>query len=43
MRDNGKDSAGPIAQAFNPWGYAVAGVSIRFSSQVCGKPGRDAW
>jgi acetyl esterase/lipase len=34
MADNGKDSAGPIAQAFNPRGYAVAGVSIRSSSQV---------
>jgi acetyl esterase/lipase len=34
MADNGKDSAGPIAAAFNPRGYAVAGVSIRSSSQA---------
>jgi acetyl esterase/lipase len=34
MADNGKDSAGPIAAFFNPLGYAVAGVSIRASSQA---------
>ncbi|MEV6303029.1 alpha/beta hydrolase [Actinoplanes sp. NPDC051861] len=34
MADNGKDSAGPFAEAFNPRGYAVAGVSIRSSSQA---------
>jgi len=32
--DNGKDRAGGIAQELNPAGYAVAGVSIRSSSQV---------
>ncbi|MBF9135051.1 alpha/beta hydrolase [Plantactinospora sp. S1510] len=33
MRDNGKDSAGPIAGIFTARGYAVAGVSIRSSGQ----------
>lgn len=32
--DAGKSSAGPIAAQLNPAGYAVAGVSIRSSSQV---------
>jgi len=32
--DGGKNSAGPIAAQLNPAGYAVAGVSIRSSSQV---------
>ncbi|GAA0930140.1 alpha/beta hydrolase [Virgisporangium aurantiacum] len=34
LADNGKDSAGPIAEVFNPLGYAVAGVSIRSSTQA---------
>jgi acetyl esterase/lipase len=34
MADNGKDSAGPIAAVFTARGYAVAGVSIRSSSQA---------
>lgn len=34
LADNGKDSAGQIAEVFNPWGYAVAGVSIRASTQA---------
>jgi acetyl esterase/lipase len=33
MRDNGKESAGPIASIFTARGYAVAGVSIRSSGQ----------
>jgi acetyl esterase/lipase len=32
--DTGKNTAGPIAAQLNPLGYAVAGVSIRSSSQV---------
>ncbi len=32
--DTGKNSAGGIAAQLNPVGYAVAGVSIRSSSQV---------
>lgn len=34
LADNGKDSAGPIADVFTAKGYAVAGVSIRSSSQA---------
>jgi acetyl esterase/lipase len=34
LADNGKDSAGRIAEVFNPLGYAVAGVSIRASTQA---------
>ncbi len=34
MADTGKRSAETIAAQFNPLGYAVAGVSIRSSSQV---------
>jgi acetyl esterase/lipase len=34
LADNGKDSAGPIAEVFNRSGYAVAGVSIRSSGQA---------
>ncbi|HJU42798.1 MAG TPA: alpha/beta hydrolase [Vicinamibacterales bacterium] len=34
MADTGKNSAGPFAAQLNPLGYAVAGVSIRSSSQV---------
>ncbi len=34
MRDTGKNSAAAIAAQLNPAGYAVAGVSIRSSSQV---------
>ncbi len=34
LADNGKDSAGPIAEEFNRRGYAVAGVSIRSSGQA---------
>jgi acetyl esterase/lipase len=34
LADNGKDSAGPVAETFNPDGYAVAGVSIRSSTQA---------
>jgi len=34
MADNGKDSAGRFAAELNKHGYAVAGVSIRSSSQV---------
>jgi len=34
LGDNGKDSAGPVAEQFNPKGYAVAGVSIRSSRQA---------
>jgi acetyl esterase/lipase len=32
--DNGKAGAAAIAEEFNPRGYAVAGVSVRSSSQV---------
>ena len=34
MADTGKNTAGGIASRLNPAGYAVAGVSIRSSSQV---------
>jgi acetyl esterase/lipase len=34
LADTGKDSAGPIAEVFNAKGYAVAGVSIRSSTQA---------
>lgn len=34
LADNGKDSAGRIAEVFNPLGYAVAGVSVRSSTQA---------
>jgi acetyl esterase/lipase len=34
MADNGKNPAGGLAAQLNPAGYAVAGVSIRSSSQV---------
>src|SRR5262245_6044848 len=34
LADNGKDSAGPIADFFTAKGYAVAGVSIRSSGQA---------
>jgi acetyl esterase/lipase len=34
LGDNGKDSAGPVAEQFNPDGFAVAGVSIRSSTQA---------
>ena len=34
LADNGKDSAGPIAEVFTAKGYAVAGVSIRSSGQA---------
>jgi acetyl esterase/lipase len=34
LADNGKDSAGPIAEVFTAKGYAVAGVSIRSSTQA---------
>lgn len=34
LADNGKDSAGPIAEALTTRGYAVAGVSIRSSTQA---------
>ncbi len=34
MRDTGKGRAGSLALQLNPAGYAVAGVSIRSSSQV---------
>jgi len=34
LADTGKDSAGPIAEVFTAKGYAVAGVSIRSSSQA---------
>jgi len=34
MSDNGKASANSIASMFNPRGYAVAGVSVRSSSQA---------
>ncbi len=34
MADAGKSTAGILAQRLNPAGYAVAGVSIRSSSQV---------
>jgi acetyl esterase/lipase len=34
MADTGKESAEPIAEIFNAKGYAVAGVSIRSSSQA---------
>jgi acetyl esterase/lipase len=34
MRDTGKSRAGSLALQLNPAGYAVAGVSIRSSSQV---------
>ncbi len=32
--DNGRQNAGPVAAQLNPAGYAVAGVSIRSSSQA---------
>jgi acetyl esterase/lipase len=32
--DNGKNGAGRLAEGLNPAGYAVAGVSVRSSSQV---------
>jgi acetyl esterase/lipase len=34
LSDNGKAGAAPIADVFNPYGYAVAGVSVRSSSQT---------
>jgi len=34
LADNGKNGAGILAAQLNPEGYAVAGVSIRSSSQV---------
>jgi acetyl esterase/lipase len=34
MADNGKSGADAIASVFNPRGYAVAGVSVRSSSQA---------
>lgn len=34
MADTGKNSAGALARQLNPAGYAVAGVSIRSSSQI---------
>lgn len=34
LADTGKESAGPIAEIFNAEGYAVAGVSIRSSTQA---------
>jgi acetyl esterase/lipase len=34
MSDNGKSGANTIANVFNPRGYAVAGVSVRSSSQA---------
>jgi acetyl esterase/lipase len=34
LADNGKESAGPIAEVFTARGYAVAGVSIRSSTQA---------
>jgi acetyl esterase/lipase len=34
LSDNGRVGAAPIAQIFNPWGYAVAGVSVRSSAQA---------
>ena len=34
MADNGKSTAGPVAAELNKAGFAVAGVSIRSSSQV---------
>ncbi|GGK01128.1 hypothetical protein GCM10010123_33900 [Pilimelia anulata] len=34
QRDDGKERAGAVANALNPKGYAVAGVSIRSSSQA---------
>jgi acetyl esterase/lipase len=33
LSDNGRAGAAPIAAVFNPWGYAVAGVSVRSSFQ----------
>jgi acetyl esterase/lipase len=34
MRDDGKETAGPVATYFCDHGYAVAGVSVRSSSQA---------
>jgi acetyl esterase/lipase len=34
LSDNGKAGAAAIADVFNPYGYAVAGVSVRSSSQA---------
>jgi acetyl esterase/lipase len=34
LSDNGRVGAAPIAEVFNPWGYAVAGVSVRSSAQA---------
>jgi acetyl esterase/lipase len=34
LADNGKDSAAPVAERFTAKGYAVAGVSIRSSTQA---------
>lgn len=34
MADTGKRTAGPVAAQLNPAGYAIAGVSIRSTSQV---------
>lgn len=34
MRDNGRERAGDLAEHLNPLGFAVAGVSIRSSSQA---------
>lgn len=34
LSDNGKAGAAPIADVFNAYGYAVAGVSVRSSSQT---------
>ena len=34
LADNGKDSAGPIADVFTARGYVVAGVSVRSSGQA---------
>jgi acetyl esterase/lipase len=33
LSDNGRAGAAPIADVFTPYGYAVAGVSVRSSSQ----------
>jgi acetyl esterase/lipase len=34
LSDNGRVGAAPIAEIFNPYGYAVAGVSVRSSAQA---------
>ena len=34
LSDNGRVGAAPIAAVFNPYGYAVAGVSVRSSAQA---------